>query len=772
MKQLVQQLRSGEMQVLETPAPLGEAGNVLVQVHFSLISAGTEGGTVRTARKGLLGKAMERPQQVKQVLDVLRQQGPVQAYRAVMKKLDAYSPLGYSCAGVVLAAGAGVAGFAAGDRVACAGGGYANHAEIVAVPANLCVKLPPDADLRRAAYNTLGAIALQGIRQADVRLGESCAVIGLGLIGQLTGLMLQAAGVRVAGVDVDPAAVAAAAAHSADLAVVRDTAGLEGQIMDFSGGMGVDAVIITAGTDSLDPVNFAGAVCRKKGRVVVVGAVPTGFDRDPHYYRKELELRMSCSYGPGRYDPRYEEQGVDYPPAYVRWTEQRNMAAFQELVHYGKIDLDYLTTHEFPLDEAPAAYDLILERREPVLGVVIRYDTGHTPDRAPIPVAPPPAAGRVGIAFVGAGNYAQGNLLPNLPDDPAVARHGVFDASGPVARRVAERFGFSFCAGEIREVLERPEINTVCIATRHDSHADYVLQALRAGKHVFVEKPLALNDAELESIEAFLIDPASRGTGDGRRETGDGNQESENANHQRSTLNPQLSTLNSPTSLEPRASSPLPLLMVGFNRRFSPLARQLKESLRPGPMAMLYRVNAGAIPADHWIQDPAVGGGRIVGEACHFIDFLTFLCGALPVRVHAAALPDPAGHGDTLHVNLEFADGSVGTVAYLANGARSLAKEYVEVHQHGTTAVLGDFKWLELHGGRAVRRTKRLAQDKGQRAMLAAFLEAVKDGRPSPISLAELLAVTRATFRALDSARARAALAVGPPPPAPEPAEE
>jgi polar amino acid transport system substrate-binding protein len=765
MKQLVQQLKSGEMQVLEMPAPLGEAGSMLVQVHYSLISAGTEGGTVRAARKGLVGKAMERPQQVKQVLDVLTQQGPVQAYRAVMKKLDAYSPLGYSCAGVVLAVGAGVAGFAGGDRIACAGAGYANHAEIVAVPANLCVKLPPDADLKRAAYNTLGAIALQGIRQADVRLGESCAVIGLGLIGQLTGLMLRAAGVRVAGIDVDPAAVAAAAAHSVDLAAVRDAAGIEGQIMDFSGGLGVDAVIITAGTDSLDPVNFAGAVCRKKGRVVVVGAVPTGFDRDPHYYRKELELRMSCSYGPGRYDPRYEEQGVDYPPAYVRWTEQRNMAAFQELIHSGKVDLDYLTTHEFPLEQAPAAYDLILERREPVLGVVIRYDVDRAPDRAPIRVAPPPAAGRAGIAFIGAGNYAQGNLLPNLPGDPAVARHGVFDASGPVARRVAERFDFSFCTGEIRDILDRPEINTVFIATRHDSHAAYVAQVLRAGKNACVEKPLALNDAELDAIAAIFSEPASRRSG-----------EPVDATPQPSTLNSQH--LNEPraSSLDPRsssASSPLPLLMVGFNRRFAPLARQLKESLRPGPMAMLYRVNAGAIPADHWIQDPAVGGGRIIGEACHFVDFLTFLCGAVPVRVHAAALPDPAGLGDTLHVNLEFADGSVGTIAYLASGSKSLFKEYIEVHQHGTSAVLRDFKQLELFGDRRVERKKLLTQDKGQRAMLAAFLDAVKDGRPSPIPLAELLAVTRATFRIVDSARARAAVAVGPPRPvAPEPTGE
>ncbi len=817
MKQLVHQLKSGEVQVLELPEPTMPPACLLVRTYYSLISAGTEGGTVRAARKGLLGKAMERPQQVKQVLDVLRQQGLVQAYRAVMKKLDAYSPLGYSCAGVVISVGDGVNGFAVGDRVACAGGEYANHAEIVAVPVNLCVKLPVDADLKKAAYNTLGAIALQGIRQADLRLGESCAVIGLGLIGQLTGLMLRAAGVRVAGVDVDPAAVAVASAHCAGLAMVRNTDGIEGQILEFTGGLGVDAVIITAGTDSLDPVNFAGAICRKKGRVVVVGAVPTGFDRDPHYYRKELDLRMSCSYGPGRYDPRYEEQGLDYPAAYVRWTEKRNMEAFQELAHSGKIDLDYLTTHEFPLEQAPAAYDLILRREEPFLGVVLRYDTARTIERRPIEVAPPPAPGQVNLAFVGAGNYAQGNLLPNLVSgDPAVTRQGVFDMSGPTARRVAERFGFSFCAAAEADILDNPAVNTVFVATRHDSHAAYVLKALRAGKNVFVEKPLALNERELEAIEAlYLGEPTEHRTSNIEHRTSNEKPQSANLNqnhephepHQpvsntqsaireqnheihethETGRNPQSAIRNSqldesqasspespnPQSAirNPQSGGPLvtdarttrPLLMVGYNRRFAPLAQQLKDSLRPGPLAMLYRVNAGAIPADHWIQDPAVGGGRVVGEVCHFVDFLTFLCGAVPVRVQAAALSEPAGLADTLTIQLEFANGSIGTIAYLANGSKALFKEYVEVHQHGTSVVLTDFKRLELYGGRRVKRAKLVSQDKGQRPMIRAFLDAVKEGQPAPIPAAELFAVTRATFRILESVRTRTVVAVAVP---------
>ncbi|MGB7327418.1 MAG: zinc-binding dehydrogenase, partial [Rubripirellula sp.] len=356
MQQLTQQLKTGVTKILEVPVPQVGPGQVLVRNHFSLISAGTEGSTVKAARKSLIGKAKERPQQVKQVIDVLKSQGPVQTYRAVMKKLEAYSPLGYSTAGEVIEVGTDVTEFSVGDHVACAGL-TANHAEIIPVPVNLCVKLDAGADLGAAAYNTLGAIAMQGVRQADLRLGESCAVIGLGLLGQLTCLMLRAAGVKTYGIDVAAAAVATANEHAADEAWTRDTPGIADLISQRTGGLGVDAVVITAATSSTDPINFAGEICRKRGRVVVVGAVPTGFERDPHWYRKELELRMSCSYGPGRYDPEYEEKGNDYPAAYVRWTERRNMESFQELITSGRIDLDYLTTHRFPLDDAGEAYD-------------------------------------------------------------------------------------------------------------------------------------------------------------------------------------------------------------------------------------------------------------------------------------------------------------------------------------------------------------------------------------------------------------------------------
>lgn len=714
MNQLTQQLKSGHMVVQAVPFPVNGPGVVLVRNHYSLISAGTEGSTVKTARASLLAKARERPQQVKQVLDVLRKQGPVQTYRAVMKKLDAYSPLGYSSAGEVIEVGEGVTEFAVGDSVACAGAGYANHAEIVSVPVNLCVKLPPNADLKRAAYNTLGAIALQGVRQADLRLGESSAVIGLGLIGQLTCLLLRASGVRMVGIDVDAAAVATAGSHCADLAICRSETGIAERVAAFSGGRGVDAVIITAGTSSLDPINFAGEIARKKGRVIVVGAVPTGFDRDPHYYRKELEIRMSCSYGPGRYDPEYEEKGLDYPAAYVRWTEKRNMEAFQELLHAGRINLDYLTTHEFPLEKAPQAYDMVVGRTEPFLGIILKYDISKPIQRQRVSVSPSRPMGKVGVAFIGAGSYAQGNLLPNLPkDDPTIVLRGVMTNSGTTAKRVAERFGFEFCTSDERQILGNPDINTVFIATRHDSHTSYVTKAIEAGKHVFVEKPLAISLEELERVQEAI-------RAAGGREGGS------------------------------------PQLLVGFNRRFSPLGVELKQRLGAGPVSMLYRINARSIPPDNWIQDPTVGGGRLVGEVCHFVDFLTYVCGAKPVQVYASVLPDPNHLSDTLAINLEFANGSIGTVSYFANGSKSLDKEYFEAYSGGTTAILRDFRALEIHGSGRPFRQKLWSQDKGQSHMVRRFLHGIRDGGSSPIPFDEIYAVTLATFAAQRSLAERA----------------
>ena len=714
MKQLAQKLKNGEIQVLEVPLPVLGPGKVLVRNHYSLISSGTEGSSVTAARKSLVGKAKERPLQVKQVINVLKQQGPVQTYRAVVKKLDSYSPLGYSSAGEVIKVASDVQSFAVGDLVACGGAGYANHAEIIAVPSNLCVKLPGDADLKRAAYNTIGAIAFQGIRQADLKIGETCAVIGLGLIGQLTCLILRASGIKVVGIDINQGMVEIASKHCANLAFIREEPGLAEKISEFTEGIGVDAVIITAGTSSLDPVNFAGQIARKKGRVVIVGAAPTGFDRDPYWYKKELELRMSCSYGPGRYDPEYEEKGIDYPAAYVRWTEKRNMQAFQELVHSGRINIDYLTTHEFQLDEAAKAYNMIVNRSEPFLGIILKYDVDKPIARHRIAIRPAKAESRVNIAFVGAGSYAQQNLLPNIPrKDDTVSCVGIMTNSGTTSKRVAEKFNFQFCTSEPKDIFENDVINTVFVATRHNSHAEYIKSALTAGKHVFVEKPLCLNEEELSEIEELY-----------------------------------------------NSSDHCCQLMVGFNRRFAPHAVELKKHLGDSPVSILYRVNAGSIPGDNWVQDKKIGGGRIIGEACHFIDFLTWLCGALPRQVHAVAIADPEGLNDTVSINLQFANGSIGSLSYFANGSKEMPKEYIEVYSTGLIGIIRDFKELEIRSTGKPYRKKTFIQDKGQAHMVKAFIKNIKEGGLPLIPADEIYAVTRTTFAVLESLRIHQAVSL------------
>jgi len=705
MKQLLQKLKSGEMQILEVPDPVPGRGEVLVRNRFSLISAGTEGSLVQSARKGWIGKAKERPQHVARVVEALKTQGPVNTYRQVMKKLDNWSPLGYSCAGEVIRVGEGVSGLAAGDLAAC-GGVTASHAEVVVVPANLCVRLDPGAHLEKAAYNTLGAIALQGVRQADLRLGESCVVIGLGLLGQLTVMLLKAAGVKVAGIDIAASPVSKALECGADLALARDTAGLEERIDEATGGLGADAVIIAAAGSSLDPINLAGRLARKKGKVVVVGAVPTGFDRDPHWYRKELDLRMACSYGPGRYDPFYEESGHDYPAAYVRWTENRNMQAFQALVLEGKVDPSLLTTRVIPLEEAEQAYDLIMKKGEPVFGMLLRYREDAPAPTGKVVLRGARGAAPVGIGFIGAGNYAQGFLLPNVPKSSDYALKGILTASGAGSRSAAERFGFEFCATEEKEIFEDTMINTVFVTTRHDSHAAYTVKALRAGKNVYVEKPLCLSVEELDEIGEVYGSAAGS-----------------------------------------------PLLMVGFNRRFAPLSRQMKSVFGDAPAAITYRVNAGPVPADHWVLDPKSGGGRLVGEVCHFIDYLTFLSGSLPVTVHADALRDGEGRSDTVSVTLTFADGSLGSIVYCTNSSRAVPKERVEVSSAGITAVLRDFRDLEVFGKKRELRKRLTSQDKGQKAMVGAFLEAARTGGESPIPFGEIVAVTQATFAGVESLR-------------------
>ena len=702
MNQLTHKLGSGEMVIQEIPYPQLGKGMIIVKNHYSIISAGTEGSTVVAARKNLIGKAKERPQQVKQVLDVLKRQGPIQTYRAITNKLDAYSPLGYSCAGEVIEVGENVSEFQVGDLVACAGAGYANHAEIVAIPMNLCVKLSAKVNLKNAAYNTLGAIALQGVRQADLRLSETCAVIGLGLLGQITALILKSAGINVIGIDVAQEAVSTAINNNAvDVGIKRNDATIEAKILDYTKGIGVDAVIIAAATVSLDPINFAGLIARKKGKVIILGAVPTGFDRDPFWYRKELELKMACSYGPGRYDLNYEEKGIDYPVAYVRWTEKRNMEAFQNLLENNKINIDYLTTHVFNFQDAPNAFDLVVNKSEPFIGIAIKYETKTVPSKNKIEVNSAKIEGKIKISFIGAGSYAQSNLLPNIPKSADVVRAGILTNNGTTSKRVAEKFNFRFCASKEEDIFN-DETNTIFVATRHDSHAAYVLKALLNNKNVFVEKPICLTEMELESIK--------------------------------------LEYLKSSSSV-----------MVGFNRRFSPLSQLLKNKVGNNPMSMIFRINAGSIPIDSWIQDMEIGGGRIIGEACHFIDYLTFINGSLPIKVSASALKDPFGLNDTVSILIQFENGSTGVIAYFSNGSKELTKEYFEVYSAGTTCVINDFKELKIYGKGKPFKKKLFNQNKGQKEMVEQYINHLLANKGALISMEEIYAVTKTTFKIIES---------------------
>jgi predicted dehydrogenase/threonine dehydrogenase-like Zn-dependent dehydrogenase len=704
MKQITQKLGSGVMVIQDVPYPQLGKGMVIVKNHYSIISPGTEGSTVVSARKSLIGKAKERPQQVKQVIDTLKKQGPVQTYRAVMKKLDAYSSLGYSSAGEVIEVGENVTSFKVGDKVACAGVGYANHAEIVSVPVNLSVKLDEQANLKDAAYNTLGAIAMQGVRQADMRLGETCVIIGLGLLGQLAALILKASGVNVIGIDVSEGAVKLGTNNNiCDFAFTRNTPGLSEKIGELTKGLGADSVIISAGTSSLDPINFAGSIARKKAKVVALGVIPTGFDRYPFWYRKELTLEMSCSYGPGRYDLNYEEKGIDYPVSYVRWTQNRNMQAFQELLSTKRIDISYMSTHEFNFEEAPKAFDLVVNRLEPFIGIALKYDTNKSHSKSKIVIKDNQGTpiSKVNISFIGAGSYAQGHLLPNIPKTSQVSKIGVLTNTGTTSKRVAEKFKFDFCATIENDVLDE-KTNTIFVATRHNSHGTYVLKALEQNKHVFVEKPLCLNEFELDKII-------------------EAQQQSQTA------------------------------VMIGFNRRFSPLTQKIKNIVGSGPMSMIYRINAGSIPSDSWLQDLEIGGGRILGEACHFIDYLTYINGSLPNKVSAQVLANPENLNDTVNIMLQFENGSTGVVCYYANGSKSLAKEYIEVFASGTTAILNDFKELRVYGKGKPSKIRLFNQNKGQKEMIDSFLNGIINNGEAPITFSEVASVTRTCFRVLDS---------------------
>jgi predicted dehydrogenase/threonine dehydrogenase-like Zn-dependent dehydrogenase len=705
MKQVVQNLR-GEVRLTEVPVPALRPGGLLVRTVYSVLSPGTERTNVERSRRSLLSKARDRPDLVRQVLERLRRDGWSATLRGVNERLDALLPMGYSSAGVVEAVGEGVRDFRVGDRVACAGGGYASHAELVWVPQLLCARVPSrgprEVPLDQGAFATLGAIALQGFRQGELRLGETVAVTGLGLLGLLTVQIAKAAGCRVVAADLDPDRIALALRLGADIAVPANEE-YEAAVRQATAGRGADAILITAATDSAEPVRQAGRLARDRAVVVVVGAVPADVPRSP-FYEKEVDVRFSRSYGPGRYDPGYEEQGHDYPVGYVRWTEQRNLEAFLDLLLQGRIDPGPLVTHRFPIAEAERAYEVLTDASAKALAIVLEYpDAAPRASKVVLPRHPraAAAAGKVRLGVIGASGFARAVMIPALQAVPDVALRGMAAASGLNARSVAEQAGFEYCTSDYRELLADPDVDAVLIATRHGLHAEQTAAALAAGKRVFVEKPLCLTEEELDRIVAAW-QAAGR-----------------------------------------------PAAMVGFNRRFSAHTAAVQGLFagRGEPLSIHYRINAGRLAPGSWINDPQEGGGRILGEVCHFADLAAALVGAQPVHVSAEPVSP-----DGVAATLRYPDGSVAVVQYVSTGHPNVPKERIEVVGAGTVAEIDDFKVTTWQAPGGAGKLAPGGQDKGHRAEFAAFVRAVRDGGPEPLSFEECVASTLATFRIRDAA--------------------
>ena len=699
MKQILQSLKTGTTEVAEVPVPGVGRGQLLIATSCTLVSPGTERMLVEFGKAGWIDKARQQPDKVRMVLDKIKTDGLMPTVEAVFNKLDQPLPLGYCNVGRVVEVGTGVTAFAVGDRVISNG----KHAEAVSVPFNLCAKVPESISDDEAAFTVLGAIALQGIRLVQPTLGETVVVTGLGLVGLMTVQLLRAHGCRVLGLDFDPAKLALAkqfGAEVVDLAAGQDPVGIA---TAYSRGRGVDAVIVTAATKSSEPMHQAALMCRQRGRIVLVGVTGLELSRDD-FFKKELTFQVSASYGPGRYDPNYEEKGQDYPFGFVRWTEQRNFEAVLDMIAEARIDVKSLISHHFRIDEAEKAYELV-SGSEPFLGILLEYPGVEITHEArtvllgsPLSPSSSPAQGEGGVSFIGSGNYATAMLIPAFKAAGARLR-SVASSAGVSGVHAGRKFGFEETTTDTDRLFADTETNTIVVTTRHDSHARFIKQALQAGKHVFVEKPLCLTLDELVAINA------------------------------------QLASMASP-----------PILMVGFNRRFAPQVQRMRQLLggASGPKAFVMTVNAGAIPADHWVQDREVGGGRIVGEACHFIDLLRYLAG-VPITGHQRIAMDSATQ-DTVTLQLAFEDGSIGTIHYFANGSKAFPKERLEVFAAGRVLQLNNFRKLTGFGWPGFSKMNLWRQDKGQKACAKAFVDAVQQGLPSPIPAAEILEVSRVSI--------------------------
>lgn len=711
MKQITENY-NGEFQLEEIPAPILRPGGILVRNHFSLISAGTERATIEISKKSIISKAKERPEQLQQVINAVKKHGLITTYKTVKDRLESPLPMGYSCAGTIIDVASDVTNFCLSDRVACAGVGYASHAEIIFVPKNLCVKVPDNVSLEEAAFVTVGAIALQGVRQSQVQLGENIAVIGLGLVGLLTVQLLKAMGCHILGVDVDQEKLKVASELGVDSIAMRGKDEVEDIALDFSKGSGVDAVIITAATSSNDPIELAGKIARDRGKVIVVGNVNMQIPRK-QYYEKELDIRLSRSYGPGRYDTIYEEKGIDYPIGYVRWTENRNMEAFLSLISNGNVDVKKLITHKFKIDDAEKAYDVILGKtQERSIGVILEYD--EKPDIKTKIVLPPKEqpfqlqpVSDIKLGVIGAGKHARTFLLPNLKDNKSITLIGVATGSGINAKYIAKKFGFNYCTTNYQEILDDPQITAVIIATRHNLHARVAIEAMRKNKAVFIEKPLAINQSELDEIIKSWKDNNGR-------------------------------------------------IMVGFNRRFSPFTTSAKNFFhtRTQPLVVNCRINAGIISKDHWAQDPIEGGGRIIGEVCHFVDLMQFITDSYPVNIYAESISahsETVIDNDNVNISIKFNDGSLGNILYLANGDSSFPKERIEIFGNSSIAIIDDFKKLYMVRNGKTKTITKFTQDKGHKNELSMFIDAIKNGKQMPIPFTESVITTLTTFAVEES---------------------
>ncbi len=707
MKQLLQNMKTGELRIAEVPVPALRDGGVVVRVAVSCISAGTERNIMDFAKKSYVDKARARPDLVRQVADKVRKEGLANTYKAVMSRLDVETALGYSCAGVVVEAGK-TSGFSVGDRVACAGMGFASHAEYVFVPKNLVALVPPEVALADASYATIGAIAMQGVRTLEPTLGDTVVVIGLGMIGLLAMQFANASGCRAIGVDLDPRKLEVARKLGFDRVILRSD-DVESAVQAWTGGIGADAVLVAATAPTNDPLELAVGLCRKRGRIGMLGTVPLQMTHKP-FYEKELQLRMSTSYGPGRYDPSYELDGVDYPIGYVRWTEQRNLGCFLDLLAAKKLDVASLTTHRFAITQAEEAYALVEGKKPDEHAVGVLFEMTEVPGplqrRIEFPRTFMSRSGKVGVGLIGAGTFTRATLLPAILGAGDVRLCGISTASGATGEKLGMTAGFAYTTTEWRQLLEDKDVDLIVVATQHRAHAAMVKAALLADKNVFVEKPLCLTRTELAEIETIAAES-------GR------------------------------------------LLHVGFNRRFAPLVVQMRQhfaSVRE-PLAIAYRINAGYAPPGGPVHRE---GGRIIGEVCHFLDTAVYLTGSPILSLHAASTR--AGNAaladeDTVALTCQHANGHLTTILYAARGNPLLPKERIEVHGGMRSAVLDDFTSLKLFDGAHARTQRALLQDKGHKAQLQAVVAAIRDRKPAPIALADLVSVTEWTFSAVEQLR-------------------